>query len=148
MEAILSNLKRLPLKLLPEWLARMNASPSEFYSDFLKAPLKASSLPVLLQAQTSKEIKIQELKESLVLEVDSVRNIAVSQHRGGSDRLLAVNLTDGHSIIRAFEFEDLPDLPLDIKPGSKVLVIAPITVRRGVMILTAGKFMLLTEVIA
>mmetsp|Transcript_4899 Transcript_4899/g.9167 ORF Transcript_4899/g.9167 Transcript_4899/m.9167 type:complete len:153 (+) Transcript_4899:1920-2378(+) len=146
MEHIVTQLKRLPLKLLPEWHTKLTASPNQFYPDFLKFPLKASSLPALLPTHTSKEIKVQELKENLLLEVDQVKNIAVSQHRGGNDRALAFNFTDGYSIIRAFEFEEIPDLNLETKPGTKVLLIAPIMIRRGVMVLSAANVLKLSDV--
>jgi hypothetical protein len=147
MEVLSKHLKQLPLKLLPEWLSKLQSAPQDFYPLFLSTPLMTTSYAVLQSSHTSRDVKVQELKENLLLEIQAVKNIAVSQHRGGSDRTLAFVLTDGHSIIRAFEFEEVQELKETTKAGSKVLLLAPLTVRRGVIVLCPGNIMVLSEVL-
>lgn len=49
--------------------------------------------------------------------------------------MLKLLMTDGHSDFIAIEMEKLRDLSLDVFPGTKIKIIGPIEVRRGIYML-------------
>lgn len=62
----------------------------------------------------------------MINQVASVRDVSrssieESSGNSSSDRLLRLNLTDGHAEITAIEYVHVPSIPNDIVPGTKVL---------------------------
>lgn len=58
-------------------------------------------------------------------------------------RMLSLKLTDGTQNVEAVEYIRVPQLNLDIVPGSKVLVRGPVECRRGVLLLQPNNLTLL-----
>lgn len=50
-------------------------------------------------------------------------------------RMLQAHLTDGTQMIKAVEFQPIPQLHLDLIPGTKMLIKGPVQCRRGVILL-------------
>ena len=48
-----------------------------------------------------------------------------------------LTMTDGQQTVEAMEHQTIPDLPDLVLPGQKVRLYGPITVRRGILLLTA-----------
>ena len=51
-------------------------------------------------------------------------------------RVMMLTLTDGQQTVEAMEHQTIPDLPDLVLPGQKVRLYGPITVRRGILLLT------------
>lgn len=49
--------------------------------------------------------------------------------------MLQAHLTDGTQMIKAVEFQPIPQLHLDLIPGTKMLIKGPVQCRRGVILL-------------
>ncbi|KAL6549675.1 hypothetical protein OROHE_008406 [Orobanche hederae] len=75
--------------------------------------------------QTAVLCKTSHLEGPIVLQVCSGRDISRSciadaSGNSGNRRLLRLKLTDGHSEITAVERSDMPSIPDDVSPGTKV----------------------------
>jgi len=126
--------------------------------------LKIKSLPANL-----KNSPVVKLDENYLLQVAYIINVglsAYSQHlriskgqennsevtaeekiyskwEPRSKRMLLLHLTDGTQEIQAMEYVFIPQLNLDIIPGSKILIKGPVECRRGVFLLRPNNVMLL-----
>lgn len=66
----------------------------------------------------------------LFWQIASVRDISkssieeFSKSSGGGRRLLRLSLTDGHTEITAIEYSQIPSIPDDVVPGTKVISVA------------------------
>lgn len=126
--------------------------------------LKIKSLPPNL-----KNTSVLKLDENYLLQISHIINIglsAYSQHcriskgpEGNSEvtaeekiyskwepkgkRMLLLHLTDGTQNVQAMEYVPLPQLNLDVHPGSKILIKGPVECRRGVFLLRPSNMVLL-----
>lgn len=53
-------------------------------------------------------------------------------------RMLQLHLSDGSQEVKAVEYQPVPQLHLDLFPGTKLLVKGPVECRRGVLLLRAN----------
>eukprot|EP00899_Mesostigma_viride_P020498 jgi/Mesvir1/2844/Mv13931-RA.1 len=83
------------------------------------------------------------LRGPLILQVVDVRDVSVSSGASagsgssGRSRLLRIRLTDGHTTATAMEFKPLPNVTVDLVPGSKVSL-GDVVVKMGVILLKPG----------
>ena len=114
------------------------------YNEYLKSDIKDTSLPCLPPNVATRNMET--MKGLYVLQVTSIKNIGVSkeEREKGDDargkRTLMFCFTDGAQEVVGVEFEPLHDLKLaDIGYGTKFAV-ENVTIRRGIMLLTARNF--------
>lgn len=75
-------------------------------------------------------IKLSCLGFGCLVQIASVRDISkssieeFSKSSGGGRRLLRLGLTDGHTEITAIEYSQIPSIPDDVVPGTKVISVA------------------------
>ncbi|KAJ7570630.1 hypothetical protein O6H91_01G129300 [Diphasiastrum complanatum] len=77
------------------------------------------------------------LRGALVLQIASIANICESKATSASrskNRLLRMQLSDGHTSVPAIEYHHIPSLSLDIPPGTKVRI-SDAAVHSGVLFL-------------
>jgi len=85
------------------------------------------------QSAYSQHLKITKGQESNT-EVSAERKIPSKWEPKGK-RMLQLELTDGAQVIQAIEEVLIPQLHLDLIPGTKILLKGPLECRRGVILL-------------
>ncbi|GAV88718.1 DUF1767 domain-containing protein [Cephalotus follicularis] len=89
----------------------------------------------------------------IILQISSVRDISVnsmerfSKNSSKNKRLLRLGLTDGHTEITAIEYSQLPLIPDDVVPGTKVRLENKVIVRSGIACLNPKVISLLGGVV-
>ncbi|KAF5304260.1 hypothetical protein FQA39_LY09787 [Lamprigera yunnana] len=129
---------------------------SAVYAQWLLLDLRDVEIPVLPQniAQQKKFIlnhsiclqmlQIQDISQPKYLQIQKIRNSnilvnsAVGQEEKplvSSKRMLQLLLSDGVQEVNAIEYRPVQKLHINLKPGTKIRINGPVTIRRGQMML-------------
>lgn len=71
-------------------------------------------------------------------QLQKIRNVnttTTQEENTDTKRVLKVTLTDGLQEIDAIEYKPVPELNINITPGTKIRIVGPVTVRRGKLML-------------
>jgi len=66
------------------------------------------------------------IKGPLVVQIQSIKDIGSPKSkqyaRGNANRMLALQITDGHTLCRAIEYQKTPQISLALAPGTKLRI--------------------------